>query len=234
MISTEIFNRTGVKDIRVREGDGDVINMWFDIPPKQSQMVVIEPNATYRKFRFTSSDLEKFRFTPSDLEITSNYCTDNKIVYLRMDKCQKLFLDPVPRTSTMVRKTIINRTSQSVVLKEVIEAKQGEHDSATTELEQLESRKSHVLEMDPEGLHRKYYMKEVNDPREIEITEDLKTSKKSLEVIFDASGKLTFGLPVGSLESMDRELGRRQTDLKVASVANLKASMYKAKPMSSF
>ncbi len=109
-----------------------------------------------------------------------------------MDKDQKLFLDPVPRNSTMVRKTIINRTSQSVVLKEVIDAKEGEHAIATTELEQLESRKSHVLEMDPEGEHRKYFMKLIDDPREIEITEHLKTSKKSWEVTFDAAGNLSF------------------------------------------
>jgi hypothetical protein len=184
MISTEIFNCTGVKDIRVREGNGDVINRWFDIPPKQSRTVEIEPNATYRKFRFT----------PSDLEIPSAYCTDKKIVYVRMDKCQKLFLDPVPKTSTMARKTIINKTSQSVVLKEVIDAKEGEHDSATTELEQLESSKSHVLEMDPEAKHRRYFVKVGNEARDIEITEHLKSSNKSLEVTFDASGKLSLVL----------------------------------------
>jgi hypothetical protein len=182
MVPTKIFNRTGVDGIRVREGNGDVINMWFDIPPKQFGRVVIEPNATYRRFRIA----------PSNLEINSDYCTDNKIVYVRMDKDQKLFLDPVPRNSTMVRKTIINRTSQSVVLKEVIDAKEGEHAIATTELEQLESRKSHVLEMDPEGEHRKYFMKLIDDPREIEITEHLKTSKKSWEVTFDAAGNLSF------------------------------------------
>ncbi len=135
-----------------------------------------------------------------------DYCTDNKIVYVRMDKDQKLFLDPVPRNSTMVRKTIINRTSQSVVLKEVIDAKEGEHDIATTELEQLESRKSHVLEMDPEGEHRKYFMKLIDDPREIEITEHLKTSKKSWEVTFDASGNLSFG-PTFLLGSYMRGFG---------------------------
>lgn len=182
MVPTKIFNRTGVDGIRVREGNGDVINMWFDIPPKQFGRVVIEPNATYRRFRIA----------PSNLEINSDYCTDNKIVYVRMDKDQKLFLDPVPRNSTMVRKTIINRTSQSVVLKEVIDAKEGEHGIATIELEQLESRKSHVLEMDPEGGHRKYFMKLIDDPREIEITEHLKTSKKSWEVTFDAAGNLSF------------------------------------------
>ncbi|CAM6051369.1 unnamed protein product [Sphagnum compactum] len=183
MVPTKIFNRTGVKGIRVREGNGDVINMCFDIPPKQFGRVVIEPNATYRRFMIA----------PSNLEINSDYCTDNKIVYVRMDEDQKLFLDPVPRTSTMVKRTIINRTSQSVVLKEVIHAKEGEHGIATTDLEQLESRKSHVLEMDPEGEHRKYFMKVIDDPREIEITEHLKTSKKSLEVTFDASGNLSFG-----------------------------------------
>ncbi|CAK9863609.1 unnamed protein product [Sphagnum jensenii] len=183
MVPTKIFNRTGVDGIRVREGNGDVINMWFDIPPKQFGRVVIEPNATYRRFRIA----------PSNLEINSDYCTDNKIVYVRMDdRDQKLFLDPVPRNSTMVRKTIINRTTQSVVLKEVIDAKEGEHDIATIELEQLESRKSHVLEMDPEGEHRKYFMKLIDDPREIEITEHLKTSKKSWEVTFDAAGNLSF------------------------------------------
>jgi hypothetical protein len=196
MVPTKIFNRTGVDGIRVREGNGDVINMWFDIPPKQFGRVVIEPNATYRRFRIA----------PSNLEINSDYCTDNKIVYVRMDKDQKLFLDPVPRNSTMVRKTIINRTSQSVVLKEVIDAKEGEHGIATTELEQLESRKSHVLEMDPEGEHRKYFMKLIDDPREIEITEHLKTSKKSWEVTFDASGNLSFG-PTFLLGSYMRGFG---------------------------
>ncbi len=165
----------------MREGNGDVINMWFDIPPKQFGRVVIEPKATYRRLRIT----------PSNLEINSDYCTDNKIVYVRMDRDQKLFLDPVPRPSAMVRKTIINKTSQSVILKEVIHAKEGEHDIATTELEQLESRKSHVLEMDPEGEHQKYFMKVIDDPSEIEITEHLKTSNKSLEVTFDASGNLS-------------------------------------------
>jgi hypothetical protein len=183
MVPTKIFNRTGVEGIRVREGNGDVINMWFDIPPKQFGRVVIEPNATYRRFRIA----------PSNLEINSDYCTDNKIVYVRMDKDQKLFLDPVPRPSTMVRKTIINKTSQSVILKEVIDAKEGEHDIATIELEQLESRKSHVLEMDPEAEHRKYFMKVIHDSRETEITEHLKTSKKSLEVTLDASGDLSIG-----------------------------------------
>ncbi len=188
MVRTMIFNRTGVEScIRVREGNGDVINMWFEIPPKQFGRVVIEPNATYRRFRIA----------PSDLEMNSDYCTDNKIVYVRMDRSQRLFLDPVPRTSTMVKKTIINRTTQSVVLKEVIDAKEGEHDIATTELEQLESRKSHILEMDPEGEHRKYFMKLINDPREWEITQHLKTSKKSFEVAFDATGDLSFA-PVSS------------------------------------
>jgi outer membrane lipoprotein-sorting protein len=115
-----------------------------------------------------------------------------------MDNGQKLFLDPVPRTSTMVKKTITNRTNQRVVLKEVIDAKEGEHDIATTELEQLESRKSYVLEMDPEGGHRKYFMKVINDQREIEITERLKTSEKSWEVTFDASGNLSF-VPVNGI-----------------------------------
>jgi hypothetical protein len=163
--------------------------MWFDIPPKQFGRVVIEPNATYRRFRIA----------PSNLEINSDYCTDNKIVYVRMDKDQKLFLDPVPRPSTMVRKTIINKTSQSVILKEVIDAKEGEHDIATIELEQLESRKSHVLEMDPEAEHRKYFMKVIHDSRETEITEHLKTSKKSLEVTLDASGDLSIGPASGFL-----------------------------------
>jgi hypothetical protein len=188
MVPTKIFNRTGVAGIRVKEGNGDVINMWFDIPPKQYGRVVIEPNATYRRFRIA----------PSNLEINSDYCTDNKIVYVRMDNGQKLFLDPVPRTSTMVKKTITNRTNQRVVLKEVIDAKEGEHDIATTELEQLESRKSHVLEMDPVAEHRKYFMKVINDQREIEITEHLKTSDKSWEVTFDASGNLSF-VPVNGI-----------------------------------
>jgi hypothetical protein len=165
----------------VREGNGDVINMWFEIPPKQFGRVVIEPNATYRRFRIA----------PNDLEMNSDYCTDNKIVYVRMDGHQRLFLDPVPRTSTMVRKTINNTTNQSVVLQEVIDAKEGEHDTATTDLEQLESRKSYVLEMYPEGKHRKYWVKVINDRREIEITELLKTSK-SFEVAFDASDNLSF------------------------------------------
>jgi outer membrane lipoprotein-sorting protein len=188
MVPTKIFNRTGVDGIRVREDNGDVINMWFDIPPKQFGRVVIEPHATHRRFRIA----------PSNLEINSDYCTDNKIVYVRMDNGQKLFLDPVPRTSTMVKKTITNRTNQRVVLKEVIDAKEGEHDIATTELEQLESRKSYVLEMDPEGGHRKYFMKVINDQREIEITERLKTSEKSWEVTFDASGNLSF-VPVNGI-----------------------------------
>jgi outer membrane lipoprotein-sorting protein len=188
MVPTKIFNRIGVAGIQVKEGNGVVINMWFDIPPKQFGKVVIEPNATYRRFRIA----------PSNLEINSDYCTDNKIVYVRMDNGQKLFLDPVPRTSTMVKKTITNRTNQRVVLKEVIDAKEGEHDIATTELEQLESRKSYVLEMDPEGGHRKYFMKVINDQREIEITERLKTSEKSWEVTFDASGNLSF-VPVNGI-----------------------------------
>jgi hypothetical protein len=182
MVPTKIFNRIGVAGIQVKEGNGVVINMWFDIPPKQFGKVVIEPNATYRRFRIA----------PSNLEINSDYCTDNKIVYVRMDNGQKLFLDPVPRTSTMVKKTITNRTNQRVVSKEVIDAKEGEHDIATTELEQLESRKSYVVEMDLEGGHRKYFMKVINDQREIEITEHLKTSEKSWEVTFDASGNLSF------------------------------------------
>jgi hypothetical protein len=182
MVPTKIFNRTSVAGIRVRKGNGDVINMWFDIKAKQYGRVVIEPNATYRRFRIA----------PSNLEINSDYCTDNKIVYVRMDNGQKLFLDPVPRTSTMVKKTITNRTDQRVVLKEVIDAKEGEHDIATTELEQLESRKNYVLEMDPEGGHRKYVMKVINDQREIEITEHLKTLEKSWEVTFDASCNLSF------------------------------------------
>jgi len=180
MVATKIVNRTGGK-LRVREGNGDVINMWFEIPPKQFGRVVIEPNATYRRFRIA----------PNDLEMNSDYCTDNKIVYVRMDGYQRLFLDPVPRTSTMVRKTIKNTTNQSVVLQEVIDAKEGEHDTATTDLEQLESRKSYVLEMYPEGEHRKYWVKVINDPRGIEITELLKTSK-SFEVAFDASDNLSF------------------------------------------
>jgi hypothetical protein len=167
----------------VREGNGDVLNMWFDIPPKQFERVVLDPNGTYRRFKIT----------PSNLQISSDYCIENKIVYVRMDRERKCFLDPVPRTSAMVKKTIINRTSQSVVLNEVIDAKEGEHDIATTELEQLESRKSHVLEMDPNGVHRKYFMKVINEPREIEITDHLKTSKKSFEVTFDATGNLSFG-----------------------------------------
>jgi hypothetical protein len=188
MLSTKIFNRTGIELIRVREGNGDVINIWFDIPPKKFGRVLIDPKATtYQKFTFAPT-----RTAPSNLEIDSDYFTVNKIVYVRMDD-QKLFLDPVPRTSTMVKKTITNRTNQSVVLKEVIDAKEGEHDIATTELEQLASGNSHDFKMDPEGGHRKYFMKVINDRREIEITEHLKTSNKSLEVTFDASGNLSFG-----------------------------------------
>jgi hypothetical protein len=201
MVPTKIFNRTGVELIRVREGNGDIINMWFDIPQKQYGRVVIEPNATYRRFR-----IAPITIAPSNLEINSDYCTDNKIVYVRMDNGQKLFLDPVPRTSTMVKKTITNRTNQKVVLKEVIDAKEGEHDIATTELEQLESRKSYVLEMDPEGGHRKYFMKVINDQREIEITEPLKTSGKSWEVTFDASGNLSCS-PASSLGLYIRGFG---------------------------
>ncbi|KAH8944593.1 hypothetical protein BDL97_13G119900 [Sphagnum fallax] len=187
MLSTKIFNRTGIELIRVREGNGDVINIWFDIPPKKFGRVLIDPKATtYQKFTFAPT-----RTAPSNLEIDSDYFTVNKIVYVRMDD-QKLFLDPVPRTSTMVKKTITNRTNQSVVLK-VIDAKEGEHDIATTELEQLALGNSHVFEMDPEGGHRKYFMKVINDQREIEITERLKTSEKSWEVTFDASGNLSFG-----------------------------------------
>lgn len=182
MVATKIVNRTADLCIRVREGNGDVVNMWFEIPPKQFGRVVIEPNATYRTFRIGDSNLET----------NSDYCTDNKIVYVRMDGHQRLFLDPVPRTSTMVKKTIINRTDQSVVLKEVVDAKDGEHGIATIELKQLEPRDSYSLEMDPEGLHRKYWVKVIDGPREIEITELLKTSKKSFEVAFDASGILSF------------------------------------------
>jgi len=187
MISTKIFNRTGIEDIRVREGNGDVINRWFDIPPKKFGRVWIDPKGTtFGKFTVAPA-----RTTPINLEMDSDYISVNKIVYVRMDD-QKLFLDPVPRTSTMVKKTITNRTNQSVVLKEVIDANEGEHDIATTELEQFASGESHEVEMDPEGGHRKYFMKVINDQREIEITERLKTTEKSLEVTFDASGNLSF------------------------------------------
>ncbi|KAH8944589.1 hypothetical protein BDL97_13G119500 [Sphagnum fallax] len=188
MLSTKIFNRTGIELIRVREGNGDVVNRFIDIRANKFGIFSIDPSATtYRKFTFAPS-----RTAPSNLEINSDCFTVNQIVYVRMDD-QKFFLDPVPRTSTMVKKKITNRTNQSVVLKEVIDAKEGEHDIATTELEQLASGKSHDFKMDPEGGHRKYFMKVINDRREIEITEHLKTSNKSLEVTFDASGNLSFG-----------------------------------------
>jgi hypothetical protein len=73
MVPTKIFNRTGVAGIRVREGNADVINRWIDIPPTQYERVVIEPNGTY----------QRFTIAPSNLQMNSDYCTDNKIVYVR-------------------------------------------------------------------------------------------------------------------------------------------------------
>ncbi|CAK9202825.1 unnamed protein product, partial [Sphagnum troendelagicum] len=188
MLSTKVFNRTGIELIRLREGNGDVINNCIDIRANKFAKVWIDPKGTtYQKFTLAPSTT-----ADSNLQIDADYFDVNQIVYVRMDD-QKLFLDPVPRTSTMVKKIITNRTNQSVVLKEVIDAKEGEHDIATTELEQLASGNSHEFKMDPEGGHRKYFMKVINDRREIEITEHLKTSNKSLEVTFDASGNLSFG-----------------------------------------
>jgi hypothetical protein len=107
MVATEIVNFTSA-EMQVQEGTKGVINFTYmpHVEPTKVHKVTVDPNATYKVYTIG------FVSGQQKVEISSDYCSDNQIVYVRASKTgDKLFKDPVPRSARMVEKSIHNKAA---------------------------------------------------------------------------------------------------------------------------
>ncbi len=164
MVRTEIVNFTSAT-VQVKEGNKRVMIYTHtpNVEPNQVHKVSVDPNATYKMFTIGPVT------GGPQVEISSDYCSDNQIVYVRTSKTGDiLFKDPVPRTAIMVEKTIVNKAAQTIVLREEVQIAEGVGSSEIAKVIKGEKGKWRV---DPEADHRRYFV-ESEKPDESGITPD--------------------------------------------------------------
>ncbi|CAK9251524.1 unnamed protein product [Sphagnum jensenii] len=169
MVGTEIVNFTSA-NVQVQEGTKGIITFTHLSPvePTKVHKVFVDPNATYKVYTIgLVSGQQK-------VEISSDYCSDNQIVYVRGSKTgdMKLFKDPVPRSAKMVERSIQNKAAKTIVLREDVTIG---NEVASSNVGEVKTGGHKKWKMDPGAHHRRYFV-ELKTPEpgvtEVEIPKE--------------------------------------------------------------
>ncbi|KAH8937853.1 hypothetical protein BDL97_16G051300 [Sphagnum fallax] len=178
MVATDLVNFTSVQ-MMVQEATGGVIN-FIHLPyvePMKVHRVSVDPNATYKVYTIGPVSGQQ------KVEISSDYCSDNQIVYLRQSKTgDKLFRDPVPRSAKMVEKSIQNKTAKTIVLREDVTI--GD-EVASSKVGEVKTRGNKKWKVDPGADHRRYFVElETPEPgvTEVEIPKENFINRRTIVV----------------------------------------------------
>ncbi|CAM6051876.1 unnamed protein product [Sphagnum compactum] len=183
MVGTEIVNFTSAK-VQVQEGTRGVINFTHSphVEPTKVHKVSVDPNATYKVYTIGPVSGQQ------KVEISSDYCSDNQIVYVRASKTgDKLFKDPVPRSAKMVEKSIHNKAAKTIVLREEVTI--GD-EVASSKVGEVKSGGNKKWKVDPTADHRSYFVElETPEPgiTETKIPKEDFNDKKKIVVTLDAN-----------------------------------------------
>lgn len=183
MVATEIVNFTSA-NVQVQEGTKGVINFTHlpYVEPTKFHKVSVDPNATYKVYTIGLVTGQQ------KVEISSDYCSDNQIVYVRASEPSgKLFKDPVPRSAKMVEKSIENKAGKTIALREEVTIG-GE--VASSKVGEVRSGGNKKWKVDPAADHRKYFVDlEPQEPgvTEVEIPKDKFNNRKKITVTLDAN-----------------------------------------------
>jgi hypothetical protein len=168
MVATEIVNFTSAQ-VQVREGTKGVIS-FTHLPYVDStkfHRVSVDPNATYKVYTIGPVSGQQ------KVEISSDYCSDNQIVYVRGSKTgDKLFKDPVPRSAKMVERSIQNRAAKTIVLREDVTIG---NEVASSKVGEVKTGGNKKWKVDPGADHRSYFVElETPEPgvTEVEIPKE--------------------------------------------------------------
>jgi hypothetical protein len=178
MVATEIVNFTSAQ-VQVREGTKGVITFTHlpYVQPTKVHRVSVDPNATYKVYTIGPVSGQQ------KVEISSDYCSDNQIVYVRGSKTgDKLFKDPVPRSAKMVEKSIQNRAAKTIVLREDVTM---ENEVASSKVGEVKTGGNKKWKVDPGAHHRRYFVElETPEPgvTEVEIPKENFNNRRTIVV----------------------------------------------------
>jgi hypothetical protein len=190
MVATEIVNFTSA-NVQVQEGTKGVINFTHlpYVEPTKVHRVSVDPNATYKVYTIgpvsgqQSASGQQSVSGQQKVEISSDYCSDNQIVYVRASKTgDKLFKDPVPRSAKMVEKSIHNKAATTIVLREEVTI--GD-EVASSKVGEVKSGGNKKWKVDPRADNRRYFV-QLENPEpgvtEVEIPKENFNDKKKIVV----------------------------------------------------
>ncbi len=178
MVGTEIVNFTSA-NVQVQEGTKGIIT-FAHLPhfePTKVHKVFVDPNATYKVYTIGPVSGQQ------KLEISSDYCSDNQIVYVRGSKTgDKLFKDPVPRSAKMVEKSIQNRAAKTIVLRDDVTIG---NEVASSKVGEVKTGGNKKWKVDPGAHHRRYFVElETPEPgvTEVEIPKGNFNNRRTIVV----------------------------------------------------
>lgn len=178
MVATEIVNFTSAQ-VQVREGTKGVITFIHTpcVEPTKFHKVSVDPNATYKVYTIGPVSGQQ------KVEISSDYCSDNQIVYVRGSKTgDKLFRDPVPRSAKMVERSIQNKAGRTIVLREDVTIG---NEVASSKVGEVKTGGNKKWKVDPGADHRRYFVElETPEPgvTEVEIPKEIFKNRKTIVV----------------------------------------------------
>jgi hypothetical protein len=196
MVRTEIVNFTSA-NVQVQEGTKGVINVTHlpYVEPTKVHKVLVDPNATYKVYTIgpvseqQSVSGQQSVSWQQKVEISSDYCSDNQIVYVRASKDGvKLFKDPVPRSAKMMEKPIHNKAAATIVLREEVTI---DREVASSKVGKVKSGGKEKWKVDPRAHHRRYFVELENaEPgvTEVEIPKEKFNDKEKIVVTPGSSG----------------------------------------------
>jgi len=178
MVATEIVNFTSA-NVQVQEGTKGIITFAHlpHVEPTKVHKVFVDPNATYKVYTIGPVSGQQ------KVEISSDYCSDNQIVYVRGSKTgDKLFKDPVPRSAKVVENSIHNKTAKTIVLKEDVTIG---NEVASSKVGAVKTGGNKKWKVDPGAYHRRYFVElETPEPgvTEVEIPKENFNHRKKIVV----------------------------------------------------
>ncbi|CAK9264059.1 unnamed protein product [Sphagnum jensenii] len=178
MVATEIVNFTSAQ-VQVREGASGVINFTHlpYVEPMKVFRVSVDPNATYKVYTIGRVSGQQ------KVEISTDYCCENQIVYVRGSKTgDRLFRDPVPRSAKMVERSIQNKAGRTIVLREDVTIG---NEVASSKVGEVKTGGNKKWKVDPGADHRRYFVElETPEPgvTEVEIPKEIFKNRKTIVV----------------------------------------------------
>lgn len=111
----EIWNRTDAR-IEVKEGNSGIFNLCTPLACNAKHKLRIESDTTYRTFKVLRAGDPMNNTHYVDLD--SDYLTDNKVVYIRINEQGKCYKDGISREMRSMTKDIVNHTGETITIKE--------------------------------------------------------------------------------------------------------------------